>query len=171
MYPTRTASVPPEALADVVVFLASDGVPAPANHQVRIDSGPHGPGIAQNMKDRVCDAGRCLRFQPTVDLGAHVHHVPKNGEKVLPYAPDQPAVDERAGWRVAKPEPQSSFLLNQFHLEIAERLEYLPGAVHFTAAIQHRQRTSTEGLVEAAVSLFPEGSDLQLGQHVHAAGR
>ncbi len=154
----------------VIVFLAADGVAAPAHHQVGCHPGAQDAGVAQQAEHGVGDAGAgVVGGRLFLRHVAHVDHVAQHGEQVLANAAHQLAVDEGLRRRVAHAQADAALHLQQLDLEVGEAFVHRARVVQRAAGVQHRQRAAAEQRLQAAVADVAQLGHLQLGEQVHAA--
>src|SRR5690606_29122564 len=143
-----------EVIADVLgveIFLAVDRVAAPANHQVGLGRLQYAR-VAQQAEYRVGDAFAARQIAatlgPEVDRG--VGQVAHHRRQQFGDAADDLAIDECQRRRVVKVDPHAPVLL--VHLDVEVGVELLRGArvVAGAAAGQHRERASTQQVVQPA---------------------
>ena len=147
----------PSLVADllgVFVFLAANGVAAPAHHQVRLDTRLNGLRVAQNFKHRV---GYVLtRFQRVVGVAAHfgvvVDQVADHRRQQFAHTLDDLAVDKSDGRRILQLQADTAVELLNLDVEIGVLQQQRLGVVCFVAAVEHRQRATAQQGIEIAAA-------------------
>ncbi len=149
-------------LLGVIVFLARDRVPAPANDQVGPALVVEHARIAQDAEDRVRHAGRVAQVEARDNLVVRVHDVAQHGEQVFLDAADHLPVHKGAARRVVHLEFDAPGLAHDAQLEIPVSVEDKARIVDQRAGIQHRERTAPEQRIEAALSAIQQLVDFLL---------
>jgi len=101
----------------------------------------------------------------------YVEHVAQHREQVLLDAADHAAVDEGAGRGIAQVELDAPGLALDVDVEVVVALEDGTRVVGLAAAVQHRERTAAEQVVEAATRRVEQAVHLLLREVLEAAGR
>ena len=157
----------PQLIADlfrVVVLEAADGMPAPANHEI----GPHlqfqYPGIAQDVKYRIGDAGGRIEIVAPAfhDFVGDEHHVAQHREQMILQAPDHDAVDEGRRGRILDLELDAPRLAHDAQVEVSVLLEYQTRIVDIAAGIEHGERALAKQGIQAALAGIQQLGDFLL---------
>ncbi len=164
----------PEFVADVlgvVVFLAADGVTAPADDDVGFVFRAQDFGVAQDLEDEVGDVFGTFRVVPAGggQYGVGVDDVAQHGEQVLADAADHLAVDEGAGRGVVEFDLDAARLLQQGQVEVLVGLHDGLAVVADGPAVEHGQRALAEQAVEAAFAVVLELVHLLAGEDLKTA--
>src|SRR5690606_17389350 len=165
-----------ELVADdlrVVVLLAADRVPSPADDEPRIRLRGQDAGVAQDVEDRVRDAARRREIEAVAHqhVAVHVKEVAEHGKEMLADAPDHLPVHERTVRRVLELERDPADVTDHRDAEIAVAEQDLPDVVLLGPGIEHGQRALPPRLVPAAAARAPELVHLGAGKNLENALR
>ena len=155
-------------LLGVVVLLASDRVPAPADHQGGGDVGAQGAAIAQDVEDHVGHAVAAVQVEAAaaVNFVVDVDQVANHREQVFADTLDDLAVDKGAGRRVLQLQLHAALLLNHADVEIGMLGEHRETVIDVAARVEHGQRTAPEQVVETVLAAVEQARDLQHREYV-----
>ena len=132
-------------LLGVVVLLARDGVPAPADDQVRAALVFERARVSQDAEDRVGDACRIVEVEARHDLVVRVDDVPQYREQVFL---DAPIISRRR--RRCRACCISSFIPGSPRSELESFVARRSRARRQRAGVQHRERAASKQRIEAA---------------------
>ena len=149
----------PELVANllgVVVLLATDRVPAPADDDVGLDASLQDARIAQDVEHRVGDAVAGIKVELAAgrELAVDVDHIPEDGEQQLANAANHLAVHEGAGRRIPQGQLHAAVLLDDADVEVAVLVQHLAGVVGGAAGIQDGQGTAPQQLVLTTLTAY-----------------
>ena len=159
-------------LLGVIVFLAGDGMTAPADNLVGIHPRAQNRRIAQYMEHGIGDAVRGIHIKCWVIINfvTDVDNITQNGKQVFVDTLDNLAVDERAGRSPRDPQLDTTLFLDHPDVERLVAFQQFLAIIQVTAAVEYRERTVAKQPVQAALAGIEELVDLHLGQYVQATG-
>src|SRR5882757_1118538 len=155
----------------IVVLEASNGVPAPADHEI----GPHlqlqYARVAQDVENRIGNAGRGIEVITAAlhDFVGDEHHIAQHGEQVVFETPDHDAVDKCRRRRVLDLELDAPGLAHDAKVEVAILFKDRARIVDFAAGVEHGERALPKQGIQAALPGIQQFGDFLLRQVLQAA--
>ena len=147
----------------VFVFFGIDRVPAPAHHDLRLDTRAQGTRVAQQVEHVVGDAlGGAQVDALAIEFVFGVDNVAQGAEQHFPGAGDHFAIYERVGWRVQQLQAHAAILLMDADFEVLVGVEDGLGVVDMGAGIEDGQGALAEKRIDAAGAGFAQLLDFTL---------
>ena len=158
----------------VVVFLATNAVAAPANHEIGTTAVFQYAGVAQDAEHGIRDVVWVREVETAAgsDLVAGVDDVAQHGEQVFLHTTDHASVHERRGRRMREIQLHAPRLTHQPQVERGIALEEFTGIITVAATVQHRERATTKQGIKTALPHVEQLGDFLLRQvFEHTTGR